>query len=291
MKQIAKIAVAGFAVLALAACETDNMDSFNAAQSASPSGTAFENALYDGYAQLASAEQNPYADYSIDALARDQFSARAIASANGDTVLPEDVSARELPAGEVAGANEARNRLVSALDAGGRTKAPAAAAQAQVMFDCWLEQLEENYQPSDIQRCHSGYLAAMAQVDEALRPPVVEAAPAAQAEPFLVFFDLDSSSLNADSREIIRRAAGVARDSGAASIEVVGHTDSSGSAKHNDALSVRRANAVRDALMGNEVTGNAISIEGRGESDLLVPTADGVPEEQNRRAQGVWIYR
>jgi len=290
MKQIAKITLAGFAVLALAACETDNLDSFNAAQSASPSGTAFDSALYNGYAQMASAEQNPYGDYSTDALARDQYAARAIASANGDTVLPEAVSARMLPAGEVAGANEARSRLVSALDSGARTKAPAAAAQAQVMFDCWLEQLEENYQPTDISRCHNGYLAAMAEVDEALRPPPPPA-PAAQAEPFLIFFDLDSSSLTADSQEIIRRAAGVARESGAASIEVVGHTDRSGSTTYNDALSIRRANSVRDALVNNGVTSGSISVEGRGESDPLVPTDDGVPEERNRRAQGVWIYR
>jgi OOP family OmpA-OmpF porin len=72
---------------------------------------------------------------------------------------------------------------------------------------------------------------------------------------------------------------------------VVGHTDTSGSNAYNDKLSVRRAEAVRDALVANGVQSGAISLEGRGESDPLVSTADGVPEERNRRVQGVWIYR
>jgi OmpA-OmpF porin, OOP family len=293
MRQIAKIALVGFATLALAACETDNLDSFNAAQSASPSGSAFDNALYGGYSQLASEEQNPYGDYGSDVTARDQFSGRALAAANGDTVLPEMVSARMLPPGEVDGANDVRRRLVAALDAGGRAKAPNSAARAQVMFDCWLEQLEENYQPADIARCRQGLNDALAEVDEALRPPPPPPPPPApaQAEPFLIFFDLDSATITADSAEIIRRAADVARASGAASIEVVGHTDTSGSNAHNDALSLSRAAAVRDALVANGVMTDSISVEGRGENDPLVSTADGVPEERNRRAQGVWIYR
>ena len=289
MHQITKLVFAGVAVLALAACETDNLDSYNAAQSATPSGTAFDNALYAGYAQLANEEQNPYGDYTTDGPARDQYSARALSAAGGETVLPEMVSARMIPDGEVGGAEDARRRLVAALDAGGREKAPQAAATAQVMFDCWLEQLEENYQPQDIARCRNGFNDAMAQVDAALAPPpVVEVAP--KAEPFLVFFDLDKSDITADSAAIIRAAAEVARESGAVGIQVVGHTDRSGSAAYNDALSVRRANAVRDALIANGVSAGAISVEGRGESENLVPTADGVPEERNRRAEGVWIY-
>ncbi len=291
MKQIARIAFAGFAVLALAACETDNLDSFNAGQSATASGSAFDNALYGGYAQLAREEQNPYGDFSTDTAARDQFSSRAVSAASGDSVQPEMVADRMLPPGEVDGANELRRRLVAALDAGGRDKAPAAAARAQVMYDCWLEQLEENYQPQDISRCRQGLLDALAEVDEALRPPPPVVAAPAQAEPFLVFFDNDSTDITADSAAVIALAADVARASGAAGIAIVGHTDTTGSAAYNEALSVRRAEAVRDALVNNGVTINSVTVEGRGQADQLVSTADGVAEERNRRAQGVWIYR
>jgi OmpA family protein len=49
------------------------------------------------------------------------------------------------------------------------------------------------------------------------------------------------------------------------------------------ALSLRRANAVKDALVQNGVPAQAITVIGMGEKGLLVPTADGVREPQNRQ--------
>ncbi|SKA31105.1 OmpA family protein, partial [Enhydrobacter aerosaccus] len=57
----------------------------------------------------------------------------------------------------------------------------------------------------------------------------------------------------------------------------------SGPESYNMALSLRRANAVKDALVRNGVPATAISVVGKGEQGLLVPTADGVREPQNRR--------
>ena len=48
---------------------------------------------------------------------------------------------------------------------------------------------------------------------------------------------------------------------------------------------VRRANSVRDALMRNGISPGAISVAGQGEQGLLVPTADQVKNENNRRVQ------
>ena len=66
---------------------------------------------------------------------------------------------------------------------------------------------------------------------------------------------------------------------------VVGHTDSSGSTRYNDKLSKRRANSVKDGLVARGVPAEWIREESRGESDLLVKTADNVREPANRRAQ------
>ena len=51
------------------------------------------------------------------------------------------------------------------------------------------------------------------------------------------------------------------------------------------ALSLRRANAVRDELVREGVAASDISIVALGESHPMVPTADGVREAQNRRVE------
>ena len=51
------------------------------------------------------------------------------------------------------------------------------------------------------------------------------------------------------------------------------------------ALSLRRANAVKDALVREGVPATGIAVIGRGESQPLVQTADGVREPQNRRVE------
>ena len=75
-----------------------------------------------------------------------------------------------------------------------------------------------------------------------------------------------------------------ARRVGAASIAIIGHTDSSGSATYNRALSVRHANAVRKELVKLGLPGASITTAGEGEDELMVKTADDVKEPQNRRA-------
>jgi opacity protein-like surface antigen len=111
-------------------------------------------------------------------------------------------------------------------------------------------------------------------------PPVAPAAPS-----FMVFFDWDRSNLSQQALATIGQAAQVFKTKGNARITATGHTDTSGPEAYNMALSLRRANAVKDALVRNGVPAQAITVIGRGEQGLLVPTADGVREPQNRRVE------
>jgi opacity protein-like surface antigen len=111
-------------------------------------------------------------------------------------------------------------------------------------------------------------------------PPPVVAPPS-----FMVFFDWDRSNLSAQALATIKQAADAFRQKGNARITATGHTDTSGPEAYNMALSLRRANAVKDALVREGVPAQAITVIGMGEKGLLVPTADGVREPQNRRVE------
>jgi outer membrane protein OmpA-like peptidoglycan-associated protein len=101
----------------------------------------------------------------------------------------------------------------------------------------------------------------------------------------MVFFDWDRANLSPQALGTIKQAAAAFKTKGNARITATGHTDTSGPEAYNMALSLRRANAVKDALVREGVPAQAISVIGRGEAGLLVQTGDGVREPQNRRVE------
>jgi outer membrane protein OmpA-like peptidoglycan-associated protein len=116
--------------------------------------------------------------------------------------------------------------------------------------------------------------------------PTPAPAPAPQiTRNFLVFFDWDKADITPEASRILQQAAAAAKAGNIARINVTGHTDTSGSPVYNQRLSERRAEAVKSALIQLGLPAGGIATIGRGESQLLVPTADGVREPQNRRAE------
>jgi hypothetical protein len=101
----------------------------------------------------------------------------------------------------------------------------------------------------------------------------------------MVFFDWDRSNLSQQAQQTIGQAAQAFKTRGAARITATGHTDTSGPESYNMALSLRRANAVKNELVRDGVPADAISVVGRGEANPLVATGDGVREPQNRRVE------
>jgi len=114
--------------------------------------------------------------------------------------------------------------------------------------------------------------------------PVVTPA-AAPARTYLVFFDFDRADLTDRARQITSEAAQNSKRVQVTRLEVSGHADRSGTPQYNQALSLRRANAVAAELERLGVSRSSISIQAFGESRPLVPTADGVREPQNRRVE------
>jgi len=116
--------------------------------------------------------------------------------------------------------------------------------------------------------------------------PAPAPAPAVQpARSYLVFFDWDKATLTDRARQIIKEAADNSTRVQYTRLEVNGYTDTSGTPQYNQRLSVRRAQTVAAELVRDGVPRNAISIQGFGETHLLVPTGPNVREPQNRRVE------
>ncbi|MCW5734430.1 MAG: OmpA family protein [Enhydrobacter sp.] len=113
----------------------------------------------------------------------------------------------------------------------------------------------------------------------------VEPAMIITAPSFIVFFDFDKADLTSAAQDTIAKAAMAYRTKGGAQIKASGHTDRAGTEAYNMALSLRRANAVRDQLIREGVAASDISVVALGESHPMIQTADGVREAQNRRVE------
>jgi outer membrane protein OmpA-like peptidoglycan-associated protein len=113
-------------------------------------------------------------------------------------------------------------------------------------------------------------------------PPPAAAVPAKQM--FIVFFEFDKSTLTADGRRVVDAAA-AAFKAGKSSVAIAGYTDLAGTQQYNLALSKRRADRVKAALVQDGVVASAITESWHGKENPRVPTADGVREPQNRRVE------
>ena len=82
---------------------------------------------------------------------------------------------------------------------------------------------------------------------------------------------------------VLQQAAAVFRAGGVVTVQITGYTDTSGSMPYNQRLSLRRAKHVADILSHMGVPWPAMTIAGKGETELAVPTPDGVREPRNRR--------
>ena len=105
---------------------------------------------------------------------------------------------------------------------------------------------------------------------------------------YLVFFDFNKSDLTPAALKIVDQAAADAATGKATTLQVTGYTDTVGSDAYNLRLSKRRAMSVQAELAKQGIPADAVAIFAKGKHDLLVPTADGVKEPQNRRVSIVY---
>lgn len=298
MQTNTKVATAVAVSLTLAACGGFELQKLGGV---TPVADPYYSTLYAGYRDRAEHDQD-YGHYA----SADAFAMKALQVAGGEDVTlftPNDEGAfpdGTVPADEVGAMMDGRKTLMDLLQAGAAKIAPVDSANAQVMYDCWVEEqsyigdFNEDNQPDHAAFCRDGFNRSLAIVQEAMKPKPVVAkpapAPAPMPEPmvevpnsYLTFFDWDSSVLSGDASQIIAQAADNARRGKVTRIIATGHADTSGTSSYNDGLSQRRAESVARALVAQGIPNRQITVESRGEAEPLVPTGDGVREPQNRR--------
>ncbi len=260
-------------------------------------GIAFMNGLYSGYVDLSKARSAAH-----DPFDGEHFNHKARTAARRSPVDADWVADRELSAADAAALSAAFDRMRTAFDRGGRNLAPADSATAQVSYDCWIEAAERvkigtiSPDNNDVTDCKAAFADAISRVESAAdlsltglaQKPAPAPAPQVAAvapRPFIVHFDFDSDVLSRTTLQIIDDAVATADKHGIVDFSVTGHADRAGPEAYNLDLSLRRANAVRDALIQRGVKASGISVAGRGEAEPAVPTPDGVREPANRRVE------
>lgn len=121
-------------------------------------------------------------------------------------------------------------------------------------------------------------------------PVAVAARPATTTEMFAVsteeLFDFDKATLRTEATADLDAAIAKYRGNASlVSMSVVGHTDSTGSDEYNQELSERRAAAVRDYLVSQNIDGAKISASGRGESSPVASNETAEGRQKNRRVE------
>ncbi|MEM1138306.1 MAG: OmpA family protein [Pseudomonadota bacterium] len=210
-----------------------------------------------------------------------RIAVKGAAAANGETVLPWDPNNWNVDPADVGELSDARSRLIAALDGGGRETNPEACAKAQMHYDGWLEQSHDNdwgpgfvgvVQPDHVAEEKAGFNDAIALCEGR----------SIGAKNFTIYFGWDKYDLTSAAKAVIDEIAAFVSGSENA-IAVRGHTDTSGSQAYNSSLSEQRADTVADAL---EAVGlGSVSTSFAGETELAVPTADGIREPLNRRVE------
>jgi OmpA-OmpF porin, OOP family len=124
--------------------------------------------------------------------------------------------------------------------------------------------------------------------------PVAEAAPAPAPKVVTERVSLSAAALFAHDSAVFHRDAQPQLDEFAArvkalssiqSVNIVGHTDSSGSDAYNQGLSERRAASVKNFLIEQGVDANIITTSGMGESQPVASNATAEGRAQNRRVE------
>jgi OmpA-OmpF porin, OOP family len=118
-------------------------------------------------------------------------------------------------------------------------------------------------------------------------PATTDGAPVPQALAAIkpILFANASAEIQARYRPVLNQVAKIMAASPGLVLEVAGHTDQRASSEYNEKLSRRRADAVRDYLIGKGVSADRLSAAGYGETKPVADNNTEAGRQQNRRVE------
>ncbi|CAN7461544.1 OmpA family protein [Pseudoduganella sp. LjRoot289] len=190
-----------------------------------------------------------------------------------------DMSATQRGTATGAGAGAALGALIGGTTgshSSGRTAGGAliGAAAGAVIGNIWSTRMEN--QKRAMEQATQGTGVQVSKTDDnRLRLEI----------PSDISFDTGRADIKSNFRPILDRFATTLNDNPAATVSIIGHTDSTGSDTINQPLSVDRASHARDYLAQRGVSPTRVVVEGRGSREPIASNNDDAGRARNRRVE------
>ena len=271
----------------------------------------FSQALSNAYLEFALYEMNEMHD-EIDS---SYFAEKGYKARIGQEVLPELINNWDIDIVFLDKVNNKRKELISTLNSNRAKDFPILSARTQLGFDCWLEQLEESWQKDHIKKCYDMMNTGLETLSQSninhnrdivektiikkknIKKVITEKEEIKEIKEiknivnvddklkFEIYFAHNMYKLNNDIKYSIKKIYDNYLGTNNFTIEVIGHTDRSGSEQYNITLSKLRANSVKKYLKSLGIMEERISTFYFGEKKPKIITKDGIKEKGNRRVE------
>ncbi|AZL16130.1 OmpA family protein [Rickettsiales endosymbiont of Stachyamoeba lipophora] len=304
--------ISKLAVLLFTLCSCTSLETL---KSSTPQGDNFQKKLFEYYKDFADNEAK-----NCDWLDSQHFIDKAMLIVYGHNVLPEHPDDWKIPQENKLETLAYYNELKPLIDNKYlRSTFPENLAKAQFNYDCWLEELEENWQYEAIKHCKTNFenelmllkdklTAHNNQIKQSTPKKTEELKEQKQVEPkakepfnaqekmaknaqeffqFRIFFEFNSSKLTAGAKQVLNKIADKINKMPQQPEEITlnGYTDHSGKEEYNLNLSKKRATAVKNYLTTKGLDPKKIVIYAFGEADIAFNTADNTREPGSRRVE------
>jgi outer membrane protein OmpA-like peptidoglycan-associated protein len=228
--------------------------------------------------------QAKYAVAIAESVGAKQYAPESYAAATQKLRAAETAASAKKSSDRKAAADFAREAVIASEDARRAAMAGAAAANAERERQAVAAAAAEAQRArSAAENAAKARLELLGRLDATLPTRVTERGLVSEIGG--VQFASGTATLSGPAREALARFAGIVASYPGLRFDVEGHTDNVGSTAANDELSLRRASAVRDYLIGQHVAASTVDVAGLGSSrpEADNSTADG--RARNRRVE------